>query len=404
MADANSGNQIAGNCHRHCDGGQISRMLASRALLSDESGRSRSKTTSRDFQFHAILSATASPALRLAGGHARGNGMEGHGRLVILIVLMVAVLVSVIGCQKSNEHPKYRIALGPWVGFGPLYLARDKGFFKEQGIEVDLIVLTGVAERNSALKSGKLDALAAPVDYFALSAGNGVPAVIVMAIDESVGGDGIVAKKSVKSFADLRGKKVAAQKGLPSDFFLRALLQQNGMDVKDIDYIDMETAQAGAAFLAGDLDAAVVWEPWLTKAKEQGKGHILASTRDYRNLIVDCLAFSPTVVQTKPDDVQRIVNALLKAIDYAKAHPVEASEIMAKYFEVDPPNYRALLNGVEFADLRRNREYFGTRESPGPLFQVAARASEIWKKAGVISSPVRAQDIIATDFVQGTER
>ena len=49
------------------------------------------------------------------------------------------------------------------------------------------------------------------------------------------------------------------KKGLPSDFFPRALLQQNGMDAADIDYIDMETAQAGAAFLAGDLDAAVAW-------------------------------------------------------------------------------------------------------------------------------------------------
>jgi NitT/TauT family transport system substrate-binding protein len=65
--------------------------------------------------------------------------------------------------------------LGPWVGYGPLYLARDKGFFKEAGVQVDLIVLTGLAERNSALRSGKLDGLAAPVDYFGLSAANGVP-------------------------------------------------------------------------------------------------------------------------------------------------------------------------------------------------------------------------------------
>jgi NitT/TauT family transport system substrate-binding protein len=326
--------------------------------------------------------------------------MGGVRRFVILTSLIVVALLSISACQKSADRRTYRIALGPWVGFGPLYLARDKGLFKEQGVNVDLIVLTGVAERNSALKSGKLDALAAPVDYFALSAGNGVVATIVMAIDESVGGDGIVARKSITSFQDLRGKKVAAQKGLPSDFFLRALLQQNGMDAGDIDYIDMETAQAGAAFLAGDLDAAVVWEPWLTRAKEQGNGHILASTRDYRNLIVDCLAFNPTLVRTKPDNVQRIVNAILKAIDYAKAHPVKASEIMAKYFEVDPQKYRAILEGVAFADLQRNREYCGTRESPGPIFQVAARASAIWVKAGVVSSPVQAQDIIVTDFVQ----
>jgi len=324
--------------------------------------------------------------------------------IAILLMLVGSVVSSLSACEKKEDVAKYRVALGPWAGFGPLYLARDKGFFKEQGVDVELIVLTGVAERNSALKSGKLDALAAPVDYFALSAGNGVVATIVMAIDESVGGDGIVAKKSIKSFADLRGKRVAAQKGLPSDFFLRALLQQNGMDAADIDYIDMETAQAGAAFLTGDLDAAVLWEPWLTRAKGQGNGYILASTSDYRNLIVDCLAFNQALIRTKPADVQRIVNAILKAIDYAKTNPVEASEIMAKYFEMDPQKYRAILKGVAFADLKRNCEYFGTRENPGPLFQVASRASEIWLKARVISKTVQVQRIITTDFVQGTEK
>jgi len=330
--------------------------------------------------------------------------MEAIRRFLILVASIALGLLTISSCQQSADKSSYRIALGPWVGFGPLYLARDKGFFEEQGVDVALTVLTGVAERNSALRSGKLDALAAPVDYFVLSAGNGVAATIVMAIDESVGGDGIIAKESIKSFADLKGRKVAAQKGLPSDFFLRVLLQQNGMDVGDIEYIDMETAQAGAAFLAGDLDAAVVWEPWLTRAKEQGNGHILASTRDYRDLIVDCLAFSPNLIRQKPDDVQRIVNSILKAIDYAKAHPIEASEIMATYFEVEPAKYRAIVSGVEFADLKRNREYLGTSDHPGPVFHVASRASEIWLKAGVMTRPVPGQDIIATEFVQAKAR
>jgi len=77
---------------------------------------------------------------------------------------------------------------------------------------------------------------------------------------------------------------------------------------------------------------------------------------------------------------------------------------MAKYFQVDPPKYRAILEGVAFADLKRNREYFGTRENPGLLSKVASRASEIWFRARVISKAVREQDIIATDFVQRKEK
>ena len=319
----------------------------------------------------------------------RLQSVKGPLYTVWALVILAFVVVGVPGCTQQAETPVYRIGLGPWVEFGPLYLARDKGFFKEASVSADLIVLTGIAERNSALKSGKLDALAAPVDYFVLSAGNGLVTTIVMAIDESVGGDGIVAKQSILQFADLRGKKVAFQRGLPSEFFLRALLQQHRVNIDEIQTIDMETAQVGAAFLANDLDAAVLWEPWLTKAKEEGHGHILASTRDYRDLIVDCLAFNQDVVKKKPEDVQKIVNAVFKAITFAQEHPEAASEIMAPYFQVDPAKYRAILSGVAFADLKRNREYFGTRENPGPLFQVASRASEIWLKAGVVSSPVR---------------
>lgn len=315
----------------------------------------------------------------------------------LFTVLLVALVLG--GCGRQGKVPKYRIGLGPWVGYGPLYLARDKGFFKEAGLQVDLIVLTGLAERNSALRSGKLDALAAPVDYFVLSAGNGVPTTIVMATDESVGGDGIVAKKSIKTFTDLVGKRVAFQRGLPSEFFFRALLQEHHINIDEIKYVDMETAQAGAAFLAGNLDAAVLWEPWLTRAKEEGNGHILASTRDHPDLIVDCLAFNQEVVKQKPGEVQKIVSALLKAIRFAKDRPQEATAIMAPYFQVEPAKYAKILQGVDFTGVKRNREYFGTSAHPGPIFQVASRASKIWLSAKVIAKPVKPEDIITAKFV-----
>ncbi|MGH8558505.1 MAG: ABC transporter substrate-binding protein [Methylococcales bacterium] len=120
------------------------------------------------------------------------------------------------------DKPTYRIGLGPWVGFGPLYLAKENGYFDEAGVNVDLVVLTGLAERNSALKSGKV---AAPVDYFVLAAGNNLETTIVMAIDESVGGDGIVAKKDFKTIEDLKDKKVAFQRGLPGEFFYALCLR-----------------------------------------------------------------------------------------------------------------------------------------------------------------------------------
>lgn len=329
-----------------------------------------------------------------------------------LKAIVSAILILLLAC--SRERPSgaastsvtkpvahYRIGLGPWIGFGPFYLARDKGWFREAGVDVELITLTGLAERNSALKAGSIDGLAAPVDYFVLSAGNHVPTKIVMAVDESAGGDGIVAARQIRNVADLRGKRVAFQRGLPSEFFLRSLLRERGMKLQDLDSVDMETAQAGAAFISGHLDAAAVWEPWLTRAAEQGKGHVLASTKDHPNLIVDCLAFNPPVVDRAPEDVRKIVGALFRAIDYWKSHPAEANRIMAPYFQISPDKYAAILTGARFSDGARNRAYFGTDGQPGVIFSVAKNASELWREAGVTKAPVDPKSIITTRFVTG---
>lgn len=322
---------------------------------------------------------------------------------VFLCLHLVALVIALSGMPSTSatDKPNYRIGLGPWVGFGPLYLAKKKGYFEEAGIKVDLVVLTGLAERNSALKSGKVAALAAPVDYFVLAAGNNLETTIVMAIDESVGGDGIVAKKDIKAIEDLKGKKVAFQRGLPSEFFLRALLKDHKVSISDMETLDMETSQAGAAFLAGRVDAAVVWEPWLTKAKEEGGGHVLASTRDYPDLIVDVLAFNNSVVAEHPGDVRKIVQAVFKAIEFWKQSPERANQIMAPHFQVSAEKFTTILGGVNFTDQRRNQVYFDSSAKKGTIFAVTETASSIWQEAGATKQSISPNSIISSVFVMG---
>ncbi len=337
----------------------------------------------------------------------------GHGTRGSLHLAFVAVL-ALTACEapapaaspsprpspSATPAPLVRIGLGPWVGFGPFYLAQQKGFFAEAGVRVELKVLTGLAERNSALKSGAIDALAAPVDYFVLAAGNQLETTIVMAIDESTGGDGIVAKKSIRRVADLRGKRVALQRGLPGEFFLRALLQQQRVSFASLRTTDMETAQAGAAFLAKSVDAAVVWEPWLSRAVDEGGGHVLASTREFPDLIVDCLAFNQQSLARAPREAAAVVAAVLRAIAYWKAHADESNAIMAPHFQVPADTYAKILTGLRFADVERNRAYFGTLEKPGPIFKVAERASAVWLEAQAMTTAVKPAAIITTRFVE----
>ncbi len=294
----------------------------------------------------------------------------------------------------------YRIGIGPWIGFGPFYLAEKMGFFRAAGVQVQVIVITGLAERNSALKAGRIEALAAPVDYFVLSAGNHVETTVVMAIDESVGGDGIVARRAIERIEDLRGKRVAFQRGMPSEFFLRVMLSQHGMRLEDLDAVDMDTVQAGSSFIANQLDAAALWEPWLTNVQERTHANLLASTREYRNLIVDVLAFTKESVAQSPQDVQAIVNAIFRAIEFWQLYPEQANALMAPYFQVDARKYGEILQGVRFCDLARNRDYFGSNGKAGLIFQVAKHGWTVWVGAGAIDPDVASVSVISSDFVR----
>src|SRR6516165_4068649 len=88
-----------------------------------------------------------------------------------------------------------KIAHSTWVGYGPLYIARDKGFFKNHGVDVELTVIEEPKERFPAMLAGRIDMIASTVDTAILYLKKPDDFKYVVAIDDSNGGDGVVAKK-----------------------------------------------------------------------------------------------------------------------------------------------------------------------------------------------------------------
>ncbi len=113
-------------------------------------------------------------------------------------------------------------------------------------------------------------------------------------------------------------------------------------------------------------------------------------TTDNGIITGDYLAFNQKVLTQSPENVQKIVNAVSQAIAYRQQNTEETNKIMAPIFQLDTAQYAEQLKGVRFIDLNGNREYFGTKEKPGPIFQVAKQAS------------VNPESIISTEFVKAS--
>jgi NitT/TauT family transport system substrate-binding protein len=231
------------------------------------------------------------------------------------------------------------------------------------------------------------------------AAENPIPVKQVLALDDSHGGDGIVAKKEIKTIKDLKGKTVAAQLGAGASYFwLNYVLKQNGMKLADLKAVDMKAGDAGSAFVVGKIDAAVTWEPWLSRAKDTPFGHVLLSSDKTPGIIVDSLAFKPDFIKKRGADVKKIIAGWFEAVEFAAKNPVEADAVMAKFTGQKPEEFTKEKTGVRFYGVKENKEYFGTAQKPGPLYQVTQRAADLWFELKLIKTKPKAGDLIDGAF------
>jgi NitT/TauT family transport system substrate-binding protein len=237
--------------------------------------------------------------------------------------------------EKVASQP-FRVAFNTWVGYSPLLLAQEKGFLREQGIDVVISMLEGVPEKNSALIKGTIDAVGHTADAAVVSAASGVDGQIIFVFDQSWGSDGVVTKKSVRSMKDLKGKRVALEPGFTGHFFFLSLLRDEGMKLSDVQIVPMETGTAGSTFVAGAVEAAATCQPWLGKVKALPDSKVLFSSADKPGRIIDILYMNRQVVKTRRADVVKLVRAMGKATDWYANNKAEGDQIMARFWKLSP--------------------------------------------------------------------
>ena len=289
------------------------------------------------------------------------------------------------------------LIMNSWIGYGPLFIAKEKGFF--DGLDVKISFVDDVGARRSAMLSGQIDGCGTTVDNTALDATFGVTGKTVVAIDESAGADGIMAKPLI-TWQNLKGHKIAVQKGFPGHFLLLSQLAKHGLKPSDVAILDLDGEKAGSAMVAGTVDVAVTWEPWISKAAAASGAKKLFTTAEQPALIIDTVVMQDAFVRNRPQDVRRLVLGYFRALDWYKANPDEGNRIIAGVFKLKPEEVQGMVPGVRFTDRIINEELFGRNGQPGPIFRIFDDASALWKQAGVASSIVPAAKYIDPEFVQ----
>ena len=319
------------------------------------------------------------------------------------LCLSAIALGTVLGLSApASANQELTIAHSTWVGYGPLYIARDKGFFEEEGLDVDLVVMEDVKTRMPALAAGRIDVAVTTIDTVLAFYSPEHPLSYLFALDDSRGGDGIVAGKDIKTIADLKGKSIAFTEGSVSQFFLSVLLKDAGMKLSDVNALNMAAGDAGAAFVAQKGDAAVTWEPWLTRGKDTDHGHVLVDSTKTPGLITDIMVTTNDMLEKNRPAMEGLYRAWSKAIAWQKDNIEEADEIMAKgvggWLE-DPAVFAETRAGIVFYDDAMNKTFMDPANEGGILGTIK-NAKTLGEEGGLFTIDAEPASLIAADIVK----
>jgi NitT/TauT family transport system substrate-binding protein len=266
-------------------------------------------------------------------------------RLPALVMAAAAGLCLVVvpageATAQSAEPTKLDFAGSTtWLGQAPVMVAIEKGYFKEQGLEVTFRTILSSADRVRAISSGDVAFSNLGRSSVISEMARGNQSFYFFAnIDDSPGNEGCWSRPGFASFQALKGKKVAANTS--AEITMNGLLTAAGMTAKDIQFVNLPPNEMAGALSKGDVDAACVWQPLLDGLKAAVPGGTLLGTdmdtamfKKFGTMASpDIVIISKKLVDEHPQQATKLTVAMFKGADFVRANPEETAKLISSYF------------------------------------------------------------------------
>jgi NitT/TauT family transport system substrate-binding protein len=270
-------------------------------------------------------------------------------RMFIALAALAAVAAAVVNAAgaSTRTHSANTVTINmgtePWIGYGPWWVAKAKGFDKANGINLNMINFTTDADRESAFAAQKTDMSNVPTHALAkiLNAGSS-PFKTVLFEDISMTADAMIGPKDITSIKQLKGKKI-----------------------NDIKVVPLAAADAGAALVAGRVNIAVTYEPYLTAALQHGKGlHIIYAGAARPGLISDSLIVSTAFAKAHPQAVVGALKTWQQAMTYFRTHTADAEKIIAAKVGATPAQLKTSFAGDVINDTKQSNVFVAKKMVP----------------------------------------
>jgi NitT/TauT family transport system substrate-binding protein len=315
---------------------------------------------------------------------------------MISIRIVTAALAAVLVVTPAiAQGTKVAIGISGWTGFAPIVFAKETDIFSKNGLDVSIKKIPQ-ASRHLAIASGDIQCAATTVETWIVWNANGVATTQLFQMDKSYGADGMVVRNNIASIKDVKGKTVAASAPGTAPFFTLAwFLKKNGLTVKDVTVVTMEPAAAAQAFIAGQNDVAMTYEPYLSAVREKPEaGKIIATTLDYP-MVMDTFGCTPKFISENEAAVKALAKSYFDAIETIKTDQKKAYEIMGADVKQTGEQFGNSAKYLRWQDRVANRTFF-----TGEFKTFNKEAADLLLEIGVIKQIPDLEKIADTRFIQ----
>jgi NitT/TauT family transport system substrate-binding protein len=277
-------------------------------------------------------------------------------RTATALLAVIALAAVVVACGGDDEESagggdgklaKVEVGTLPIASAATLYLGREKGFFRDEGLEVEPQLQQGGAEVAAGVQSGSFDFGYAGVIPIVIARAQRLPVQIVATTDDQLKDPSeadviTVARKDtdIRSARDLEGATVGVNVlGGVAEVVIKACVEKDGGDPSKVKLVEVPFPEMVAALDSKRIDAGFVPEPFLLQSVQAG-GHVIENasyqSADPKGLELGIYFATEEYIGENADVVDRFVRASNRSADYAAEHPAEVRKAIGTYTEIPP--------------------------------------------------------------------
>lgn len=273
---------------------------------------------------------------------------------VVLVLLCGCGVVSLAGCPRPNGpgDPTTAISLAEGMQpiVAPVYIADEKGFFKEQGLDVKLVPFAKGKLCLDAVLGGQTEAGTVAETPLMNVGFQNQQVVILTTMETATKNIKCVARKdkAITKPPDLKGHKVGVPIGGNAEYFMDLFLKKYGLTRNDVTVVNLQPFDMVGAIGRGDIDASFSWEPHVTRTlKVLGDKAIVFLGDDlYRETFnIVCLK---QWAEKNPKTCEKILRALAKATEFMQTNRDESVSIVGRRIQMEPPELAGIWDYYTF--------------------------------------------------------